>query len=260
MKKIEFHRKELEQLRARLEDRRKSLYETTVRALMGRDKSKATVYVNEWMEMRKVTKVVRMSELALTQVMLRLESIHDVGDVMAHMTSAFKVLKSVSKDVQGLVPALDSASQEINSTLAETMSQMGNVSPSIEIDLKTESGEELVEQARRYAEEQAESMKRQLMSTPHFGVPEAETEERVPLLATGEDGEEGSILGTLYTSTKAPETEDQVLKYASTHNGTMDVTDAAKALSIPPDDIEHAMLKLVSEGRVKLVSAGGAEK
>ena len=86
IKEIEYHRRELETLRGRLEQRRRTLFDTTVRAMVSRDQSKASVYANEWAELRKVGKVVYASELALTQVVLRLESIVDVGDVMSHMT------------------------------------------------------------------------------------------------------------------------------------------------------------------------------
>ena len=160
IKEIELHRRELENLRVKLEQRRKSLFETTVKAMMAKDRSKASVYANEWAELRKVGKVVYASELALTQVVLRLESIVDVGEVMSHLGMAFKVLRKVNKTVQGLVPSLDQASDEINNTLTETMAEMGNVSPSISLNIQTESGEELVEQARKLAEERAEEMKR----------------------------------------------------------------------------------------------------
>ena len=155
IKEIELHRRELENLRVKLDQRRKSLFDTTVKAMMSKDKSKAAVYANEWAELRKVGKVVYASELALTQVVLRLESIVDVGDVMSHLGMAFKVLRKVNKTVQGLVPSIDQASTEINTALTETMAEMGNVSPTISLNIQTESGEELVEQARKLAEERA---------------------------------------------------------------------------------------------------------
>jgi len=160
IKEIELHRRELENLRVKLDQRRKSLFETTMKSMMTKDNSKAAVYANEWAELRKVGKVVYASELALTQVVLRLESIVDVGDVMMHLGMAFKVLRKVNKTVQGLVPSLDQASSEINTALTETLAEMGNVSPSVSLNIQTESGEELVEQARKLAEERAEEMKR----------------------------------------------------------------------------------------------------
>lgn len=262
IKEIELHRRELENLRGKLDQRRKSLFETTVKAMMAKDKSKAAVYANEWSELRKVGKVVYASELALTQVVLRLESIVDVGDVMAHLSTAFKVLRKVSKTVQGLVPSLDQASDEINNALTETMAEMGNVSPSISLNIQTESGEELIEQARKLAEERAEEMKKTLAVSPRqiqSGAEEFET--RVPLLATGEeDDEEIAMLGTLYRAPPGQEIEEQVLQYAVIHNGNVDITDASTVLKMPSDEIEQTMLKLLSEGKVKVTPTGGPEQ
>ncbi|MDA4123849.1 MAG: hypothetical protein OK438_00160 [Thaumarchaeota archaeon] len=262
IKEIELHRRELENLRVKLEQRRKSLFETTIKAMMAKDKSKASVYANEWAELRKVGKVVYASELALTQVVLRLESIVDVGDVMSHMSMAFKVLRRVNKTVQGLVPSLDQASDEINTALTETMAEMGNVSPSISLNIQTESGEELIEQARKLAEERAEEMKRTLVVSPRQIQRQAEELERkVPLLATGEEqDEEAALLGTLYRTPDGQEVEEQVLQYAAIHNGNVDITDASTVLKMPSDDVEQAMLKLLSEGKVKVNQTGGPEK
>jgi division protein CdvB (Snf7/Vps24/ESCRT-III family) len=263
IKEIELHRRELENLHLKLDQRRKSLFETTVKAMMAKDKSKATVYANEWAELRKVGKVVYASELALTQVVLRLESIVDVGDVMFHMTTAFRVLRKVNKTVQGLVPSLDRASDEINSALTETMTEMGNVSPTISLNIQTEGGEELVEQARKLAEERAEEMKRNLALSPRQIQQEAdELDGRVPLLAGGEgdEDEEARTLGTLYRSRHKEDAEEQVLQYAAIHNGNVDISDLSTVLKMPSDDVEQAMLKLLSEGRVKVNPEVGAQK
>ena len=261
IKEIEFHRKELENLRVRLEQRRKSLFDTTVKAMMTKDQPKATVYANEWSELRKVGKVVYASELALTQVVLRLESILDVGDVMFHMSMAFKVLRKVNKTVQGLVPSLDQASSDINSALTETMAGMENISPSISLNIQTETGEELVEEARKLAEERAEEMKRSLGASPmHLQLRGYEQTSRMPLLATGEDDDESAILGTVYKPRPAEETEEQVLQYAAIHNGNVDITDASTVLKMPSDEVEQAMLTLMAQGKVKVNDLGGSEK
>jgi division protein CdvB (Snf7/Vps24/ESCRT-III family) len=254
IKEIELHRRELENLRGRLEQRRKSLFDTTVRAMLSKDESKASVYANEWAELRKVGKVVYASELALTQVVLRLESIVDVGDVMAHMSMAFKVLRKVSRTVQGLVPSLDQASTEINNTLNETMAEMGNVSPTISLNINTESGEELVEQARKLAEQRADEMKGTLGAPPVSFLREPEKfDPRVALLAEGMgEEEEKPVLGLLYSSTKPKEVEERVLQYAAVHNGDVNVTDATGFLKVPPDDVEEATLKLLYQGKVKV--------
>jgi division protein CdvB (Snf7/Vps24/ESCRT-III family) len=262
IKEIELHRKELENLRVKLEQRRKSLFDTTVKAMMTKDQSKATVYANEWSELRKVGKVVYASELALTQVVLRLESILDVGDVMFHMSMAFKTLRKVNKTVQGLVPSLDQASSDINNALTETMAGMENISPAISLNIQTETGEELVEEARKLAEERAEEMKRTLSVSPmHMQLRGYEQNQRVPLLATGDDeDEESSILGTVYKPRPVQETEEQVLQYAAIHNGNVDISDASSVLKMPSDEVEQAMLILMSQGKVKVNEFGGPDK
>ena len=176
---------------------------------------------------------------------------------MSHMSMAFRVLRKVNKSVQGLVPSIDQASDEINTALNETMAEMGHVSPSISLNIQTESGEELVEQARRLAEERAEEMKRTL-SMPHFKIRDEayEAPSRVPLLATGEEDSEEAILGTLYKPKPAEETEEQVLQYAAIHNGNVDVTDASSALRLPSDEVEQAMLTLMAQGKVKVDEGG----
>ena len=259
IKEIEYHRKELENLRGRLQQRRRNLYDTTIKAMMTKDETKASIYANEWAELRKVGKVVYASELALTQVVLRLESIVDVGDVMAHMSMAFKVMQKVNKAVTGLMPSLDQASEDINSALNETMVGMSNISPSIQLNINTESGEELVEQARKLAEERAEEMRQTLKLSPRLIQREApEIQERIPLLATGEDEDaEERILGTIYKPQRPDDSEERVLQYANIHNGRVDVTDASTVLKMPSDDVEQAMLTLLAQGKVKLSEVGG---
>ncbi len=262
IKQIEYHRKELESLRARLEQRRKSLFDTTVKAMMTKDQTKANIYANEWTELRKVGKVVYASELALTQVVLRLESIVDVGDVMAHMSMAFKVMQKVNKAVTGLMPSLDQASEDINNALSETMVGMSNISPSIQLNINTENGAELVEQARKLAEQRAEEMRQTLRVSPRLIQREApEIQERIPLLAAGDDeDEEAQILGTIYKSQQPDDAEERVLQYANIHNGRVDVTDASTVLKLPSDDVEQAMLTLMAQGKVKLSDTGGSGK
>ena len=261
IKEIEYHRKELESLRVRLEQRRKGLFDTTVKAMLTKDEEKANIFANEWAELRKVGKVVYASELALTQVVLRLESIVDVGDVMSHMSHAFKVLNKVNKTVQGLVPSLDQASSDINSVLAETMTGMGNISPAIHLNIQEGTGEEIVEQAKKLAEERAEEMKRSLRVSPRLIQREApEFQQRIPVLATGDDEESESLmLGTIYRPKPVDEAEERVLQYAAIHNGNVDVTDASSVLKMPSDEVEQAMLTLMAQGKVK-VSEGDSEK
>jgi division protein CdvB (Snf7/Vps24/ESCRT-III family) len=259
---IETQRKELDALKGRLAERRQKLFETTVRALQEKNRSKASVYATEHAEVRKVSRVVEASELALTQVSLRLQSITEIGDAMLHMDTAFRSLKHVSKEMQGVLPALDAASTDINSTLVETMAQMGQISPNINIDIRTENSEDLVEQAKRYAEEQSARLRDSLNMMPgKFDDQILQTaDEHTPLLATGDDEEEESVvLGTIYSASKDDKVEHEVLRYATTHEGALDVSRTAQQLGIPQDLVEQSMIHLVAQGKVKPAPSRSSE-
>jgi division protein CdvB (Snf7/Vps24/ESCRT-III family) len=260
LREIEGQRKELDLLKGRLADRRQKLFETTVRALQDKNKSKAAVYATEHAEVRKVCRVVEASELALTQVALRLQSITEIGDAMHHMDTAFRSLKQVSKEMQGVMPALDAASTDINSTLVETMAQMGQISP-INIDIKTEDSEDLVEQAKRYAEEQSARLRDSLNVMPdRFEEQIVRTvEDHTPLLAAGDDHDESFVLGTLYSSPKDEKVEYEVMRYAATHEGALDISRTSQQLGIPQDLVEQSMIHLVAQGKVKPAPSRSSE-
>jgi division protein CdvB (Snf7/Vps24/ESCRT-III family) len=259
---IEGQRKELDLLKARLAERRQKLFETAVRALQEKNKSKAAVYATEHAEVRKVSRVVEASELALTQVSLRLQSITEIGDAMLHMDTAFRSLKQISKEVQGVIPALDAASTDINSTLVETMAQMGQISPNLNLDIKTEDSEDLVEQARRYAEEQSARLRDSLNMMP--GKFEEQVlraaEDRTPLLAAGVEEDENVVLGTIYSAPKDEKVEFEVLRYAATHEGALDISRTSQQLGIPQDLVEQSMIHLVAQGKVKAAPSRSKEQ
>jgi division protein CdvB (Snf7/Vps24/ESCRT-III family) len=270
LREIEGQRKELDLLKVRLTERRQKLFEIAVRSLGEKNKAKAAVYATEHAEVRKVFRVVEASELALTQVSLRLQSITEIGDAMFHMDTAFKSLRHVSKEMQGVIPAFDAASTEINSTLAETMAQMGQISPNINIDIRTEGSEELVAQARRYAEEQkahlmdslrvpAGRYEEHLLRTADGDDDElsSQQQQQQAVLASGEDSEgdaeaENLILGTLYSSPQDDSSVDyEVARYAATHEGALDISKTSEQLGIPQDEVEESMIHLVAQGKVK---------
>jgi seryl-tRNA synthetase len=155
--------------------------------------------------------------------------------------------------MQGVIPALDAASTDINSTLVETMAQMGQISPNINIDIKTENSEDLVEQAKKYAEEQSARLRDSLNMMP--GKFEEQilrtSDEHTPLLATGDEEEENIVLGTIYSAPKDENVEFEVLRYAATHEGAMDISRTSQQLGLPQDLVEQSMIRLVAQGKVK---------
>ncbi|MEM2429968.1 MAG: hypothetical protein QW779_05470 [Nitrososphaerales archaeon] len=151
IRQIEIQYRELEGLRRKIEIRRLALFKATVKAIEQRDCAKASICVNEYVELKKVIKAISHSMMALTFVSLKLESMRDIKDVMYHVSSAFKLIKGLNKIIPNLTIILESFTEEINSTLTEITTCCAI--PNIIIDNDFEDCEKILAQARSYVKE-----------------------------------------------------------------------------------------------------------
>ena len=76
-----------------------TLFKKIVDAYGQHDSARANIYASELAEVRKMEKMVMNSKLALDQVLLRLETVSEFGDIVSTLGPAISVLRSV---VQGL--------------------------------------------------------------------------------------------------------------------------------------------------------------
>ncbi|MHC1586759.1 MAG: Snf7 family protein, partial [Candidatus Hecatellaceae archaeon] len=94
----------LEQAANRLRQHDQQLFEKIVEAEMAKDEARAAIYANECAEIRKMAKIIMLSQLAIEQVILRLETIEEFGDVLAHMAPITSVIHSLKGKLSGIVP------------------------------------------------------------------------------------------------------------------------------------------------------------
>ncbi|MCL4437048.1 MAG: hypothetical protein M1503_06460 [Thaumarchaeota archaeon] len=255
--KIEAHKREIALLRVRLENRRQALFEQVVQSIEERDDSRATVFAVELSEIKKVLRVVKVSELALTQIIVRIQSIRDVGDVFVNVNESFKIIKSISKSISGVVPALENATDEVNKSLSETLAGLGNLSPSISLDIKNESERDLFEKAKLFSEEKTMELKDDIPQSiaSASGDSMFEKVERIALLATDDDSSEPGFKPVILGKPKGnAAAEDKIFNYIDRRSGHLNILDAAATLKLPADEVEKTVIKLVSEGKVKLGS------
>jgi len=123
------------------------MFESVVISLQLGEKDKATIYANENAEIKKILKALRTSELALIQVILRLESIRDVGEAIKQMEQAFGVIKGMGKVLEGMSVQMNIAQDNIQNTLNETMAELQQLAPDLRLDVQTSNGEQIVEEA-----------------------------------------------------------------------------------------------------------------
>jgi division protein CdvB (Snf7/Vps24/ESCRT-III family) len=242
VRRVESHKRELGNLRGRLETRKQALFDAMVRAKEKRDESRSVVYANEYAEVKNVIRVVTMSELALTQIIVRFESMCDIGDAMAHMSSAFKVVKKVSSSVEGLVPALENAVEEANSTLSGTLTELGNISPNFRLNLGG-SVEDLTQDVERYAEMKAVESEGGLPASilQAKGASIVERAENLAILASEERSSK------TVKSSEVKEENERLIRIWFGQRGEINILEAAASLNLPVAEVEKVALEMISE-------------
>ena len=260
LRQIEVQRKELQTLKARLEDRRRVIFESTIRAIEKSDEMTAQVLEGEHAELQKIIKVVMASELALLHICVRLETIRDVGDIMSVLSNAFRSVKKVGRSVSEIAPNMEQAAAEINGSFSNIMTELKMVSPNVNISL-TDSPNEIFEKAQKLIGDRTlelENLPRNLAEVMNEQSI-YEKSKKIALLATeGEEGEndEEEFKPELYSSGAAFERpiardpESAVRNYLlKTGSSKMNVLDASAQLNLPVDLVEQAYIKVLADKR-----------
>src|SRR5487761_467514 len=259
IRQVDIQRKELDRLRFRLEERRASIFNATVRAIEQGDELRANVLSGEHVELQRIARVVNASELALLHILVRLETLRDVGEVMYVLSNAFKAVKRIGKSVSEVAPNLEAMANEINGSFSGILSELGVLTPNVNIAL-TDTPQEIFDKAQELIRERTS----ELSELPK-SVQQAEAEnlesiiertKRIALLATEDDSEGGSddsefrpvLLGG--TGPTRNEAESAVRNYLRERNSEkFDLMSCSAQLNLPVDLVEQAYIKLLSEGR-----------
>jgi len=119
------------------------------------DHSRALIYANECAEIRKIAKIIINGQLALEQVILRLETIEELGEIFVQMGPIVNVVQEIQGQLTGVLPEVSHELGEINSALNSAVVEAGNASenPSIPIPISEEEAERVLAEANVIADE-----------------------------------------------------------------------------------------------------------
>jgi division protein CdvB (Snf7/Vps24/ESCRT-III family) len=141
----------------KLREKDTSLFNRIVSATQKHDSARASVYANELGALRKVNRMVTQSRLALEQVMLRLNTVNDLGDIVAILAPATSIVSGLRQSLTGLVPEAESGMSEISSLLGGILVDAGSVSgSSIDFGVANEEAESVLSEAAAVAESRME--------------------------------------------------------------------------------------------------------
>jgi division protein CdvB (Snf7/Vps24/ESCRT-III family) len=146
--------KKLEDSRARIEQKHKSLFQKCVASQERKDQSTAVMYANECSQVRKMAQIIIASQHAIEQVVLRLETVSDFGDVAAEVMPAAKIINTVKGRLAGVIPEVSLQLNNIGSTLDSLVLEAGEATGQSLTSIATgEEAERILSEAATIADQ-----------------------------------------------------------------------------------------------------------
>ncbi len=166
----------LEQASGRMQNHEKELFEKCVAAELSKDLPRATMYANECVEVRKMAKVLLLSKLAIEQVMLRLETVEEFGDVVVEMAPISGVIHTLKGRLAGVIPEVSYELGAIGEMMSGMMVEAGEVTGST-YDVTASNGEtkKILGEASTIAEQRLKENFPELPATYKSAAQERET-------------------------------------------------------------------------------------
>lgn len=112
---------------AKLQTRENAIFKKAVAAVQAHDQESSKAYSNELAEVRKMTKIVTQSKLALEQITTRLQTVTDIGDFALTIAPAIGVIRNVRTSLGDAMPDAQGALGEIGSQLNSVMADVGQI-------------------------------------------------------------------------------------------------------------------------------------
>ena len=151
---------------SRVKEYDRVLFERIITHYRGRDIRRAKIYANELAEVRKLAKQIATARLALEQIVIRLSTVKEYGDLAANVAPAVVAMKSIYGGISEMVPEADKSMLKLGDLLdglmVEACQQVSSSNPAY----ATEEGEKRLSQASDIAEMR---LSRTLPSIPGVG-------------------------------------------------------------------------------------------
>jgi len=181
---IDLQVQKLDKATNRFTERDKSIFARIVKAYSKHDMPRANVFANELAEIRKMEKMIMHARLALEQIVLRLKTVSELGDVVTTLAPAIGVLRSVKNGMSTVFPEAERELGSIGDILSGIIMDAGQTSGlSIDFETASDDAQKVLQEAATVAEQK---MKDKFPELP-AGIPSLETMEASEQSLGGED-------------------------------------------------------------------------
>jgi division protein CdvB (Snf7/Vps24/ESCRT-III family) len=154
VRRLELQVNKLNQTSERFTQKDRALFAKLVDAYSKHDTARANIYATELAEVRKMAKLVMNAGLALDQVILRIRTCTEFGDIVANLGPAIGVLRSVGSCMSGVLPEAENELGEIGNMLSGLMFDAGlNSGTTMNFDSVNEDAAKILNEAATVAEQ-----------------------------------------------------------------------------------------------------------
>jgi division protein CdvB (Snf7/Vps24/ESCRT-III family) len=144
----------LDQANDRFSQRDKSIFARVVDAYTKHDMARANVFANELAEIRKMEKMIMHSRLALEQIVLRLRTVSEMGDVVSTLAPAVGVLRTVKNGMASVFPEAERELGQIGNLLSGIIIDAGqSTGLTLNFDAANEDAQRILTEAASVAEQ-----------------------------------------------------------------------------------------------------------
>jgi hypothetical protein len=241
-------------------------------ALKKNNKEKAAMCATEIAEVRKLVKFLYNVQLAIERVVLRLETIKELGDIVADLKPALRLLQGVSQELFQVLPDVSSELNTVNQTIQDTLhaTKLTADENVIPVGKKTEAGEEILKEVSGFIEAKLADT----LPEPPVAAPvkkKTPIKELVALTASssqvfskktmeesGFDPEKTmfsykkSEVKEFSLKVDSPALEDVLLEYVRKTNGEIDLSRCSSELKTSHEEIERALDNLGNKGKIRI--------
>lgn len=162
----------LDQAYQRMQNHYNELFRKCTNAVLAKDSARASIYANECAEIRKMCQTILRSQFAIEQVVLRLETVEEFGDIVVEMSPVAGVINSIKGHLAGVVPEVSYKLGEIGDTLNDLVMEAGGASSiSWNVTSSGEESEKILSDANTIAEQK---MKEKFPTLPDTTPPSLE--------------------------------------------------------------------------------------
>ena len=154
VRRIELQVQRLDKASERFSERDKSIFARIVDAYSKHDMPRANVFANELAEIRKMEKMIMHARLALEQIVLRLRTVSELGDVVTTLTPAVSVLRSVRTGMASIFPEAERELGSIGNLLNGIIIDAGqSTGLTINFESANEDAQKILTEAATVAEQ-----------------------------------------------------------------------------------------------------------